>query len=167
MASQKKKAGAKPKRKPKPRVTEVLDRVEGVPLGREAQHVAALLRSFGSDPSLVPDLRADAARVAFLSERARPLRRSLPMWVLDLAAAVLAQIPLRAEARRKRRGRPRDPDTEEVEFWQLGGGTTAEAARLVATLRARRQGQDDDHAEAERLARRLYRKPKAKRRDVP
>ena len=98
---------------------------------------------------------------------------------------MLQQIPQRHD---RPRGRPRDAATEELRFWLTGGGSVAENAKLMETLRVRREENPADNENltdeqrqekndlmdvkkkrrTENLARRVY-KGKGKRRkpDVP
>ena len=116
-------------------VTKVPDRTPGVPLGREARAAVESLRAYGADPDCVPSLDDAEARKEWLQARSRPAR-NVERSVLDLAAAVLQQIPERHD---RPRGRPRDAATEALELWQLGGGEAATDARNIETLRARRE----------------------------
>ena len=101
-------------------VTKVPDRTPGVPLGREARAAVESLRAYGADPDCVPPLDDAEARKEWLQARSRPAR-NVERWVLDLAAAVLQQIPERHD---RPRGRPRDAATETLELWRIGGGSS-------------------------------------------
>jgi nucleotide-binding universal stress UspA family protein len=58
----------------------------------DPQLVAHLLRTCGAAPDLVPaDLTDATARKQWLSERAS-LGQSVPLWVIDAAAAILATV---------------------------------------------------------------------------
>jgi hypothetical protein len=165
-------------------VTKVPDRTSGIPLGREARMAVENLRLYGADPDCVPPLDDAEARKEWVQARSRPAR-NMPLWVADLAAAVGRQIPERQD---RPRGRPRDAATDELRFWLTGGGSVAENAKLVETLRARREENPADNenltdeqrkvtkiemeatiaTRAENLARRLYkRRGKRRKGDVP
>ena len=153
------------KKQPTPRTTAVKDRLVGIPLGYEAQMLAQYLRGRGADPKSVPDPRDDVARSEWTAARGRDVTR-VPMWYLDWAAAILEQIPRRSL---RKPGRPKTEAVRDVEFWadvmRMPG---ADAARLVATIEARRSGDDmsDDAIEerAEQLAHEVYRRRKS---DMP
>jgi hypothetical protein len=151
-----KKAGKK-KRQPAPGTTAVKDRVVGVTLGHEAQTLAGFLRVYGADPGLVPDMSDDAARFDFMAGRARYVK-DIPMWALDLVAAILKQIPLRSP---RKAGRPKTDAVRNVERWAYGM-PVADAARLVATMeiRQREGGGSENEIEkrAEQLAHLVYRR---------
>ncbi|MDF0523162.1 hypothetical protein P0R31_38765 [Bradyrhizobium yuanmingense] len=152
---------AKKKRQATPGTTAVQDRVVGVPLGHEAQTLAKVLRAYRADPQLVPDMRDNAARSDWLAERGRHAK-SLPMWALDYAVAILEQIPQRSP---RKPGRPRQDAVESVEFWEhaMSG---AEAARFVASMEARPgESKDEIEERAKRLAHLTYRR--RRKPDVP
>ena len=157
------------KAKPKPRTTVVPDRSAiSMPLGVEAKMLANFLRDLGADGAraVLPGVSSDKERKDWLESQSRFAKR-IPMWMLDLAVAILEQIPNRED---RRHGRRREIATEEVE--RLSAFMpTAEAAKLVAETEAYLAGasgkrpSDDAMAErAEKLARRVYRK---RRRDLP
>jgi hypothetical protein len=170
-AAKAKKEAKKAKRLRRPGRTEVMDRFVGLPLGREAQMLAELMRDCGADPQLVPDLRDDAEKSAWLGARGT---MTVPMYWLDWAAAILGQIPQRVE---KKRGRPKQEAVRNVEFWdRYGEDNTAENARLVAALEVRKTMEPHDgETETEfgkrenekikdrskALARRVYRRRKS------
>ena len=121
--------------------------------------LAQYLRGRGADPKSVPDLRKDVARSDWIVARGRDVTR-VPMWYLDWAAAILEQIPQRS---RRKAGHPKQDAVKDVEFWAQGM-PIAEAARMVATLEARRsdddRSEDDIHKRANDLKRQGYRRPK-------
>ena len=118
----------------------VPDRARGVPLGREARMAVENLRLYGANPDCVPrpGIDDDAAQQHWFQTRSAAgwEKKRVPLWVADLAAAVLQQIPVRHD---RPRGRPRDAATDELEFWLMGGGSVDENARWTETLRARRE----------------------------
>jgi hypothetical protein len=134
-----KKAGKKKKRKPTPGTTIVKDRFIGFPLGRETQMLAEFLRGRGAVPKLVPDLRDDAARTEWVNVRQRAT--TVPMWYLDWAAVILEQIQERSL---RKAGRSKRDAVKSVEAWAALGMPIAEAARMRATLEARRSMQPRD-----------------------
>jgi hypothetical protein len=156
-----KKTGRK-KRPPTPGTTAVKDRVVGIPLGHEAQMLAEFLRGCGADPKLVPDLRDDVARTEWRNARQDATR--VPTWYLDWAAAILEQIPQRSL---RKPGKPKQDAGKSVEVW-THGMSVAEAARMVATLEARKRdedvSEDDIKKRADDLARQIYRRRKT---DMP
>jgi hypothetical protein len=160
---------AKPK-KPRARRTLVPHRSR-LPIGDEAQIVAAALRALGADPGLVPrpGIDSDQARKDWIAGRSRPARRA-QMWVLDYAAAILEMIPAT-----RHRALSKDRQlTEWVRNFSEDGSPIMDSARLVATLEANRVAAetgkpiDPDATKklAARLARRRYRKSRRKG-DVP
>jgi hypothetical protein len=153
------KKAAKKKQPTKPGTTEVEDRVVGMPLGREAKMLAALLRGYGADPKLVPDLRDVAARSNWTVERGGYPKR-VPMWLLDLTVAVLDQIPQRSL---RKVGHPKQDAVKDVEFWvDVMRMPAAASGRLVAKARQRADGtlEDDIQKRADDLANRIYRRSK-------
>src|SRR5262245_57762317 len=98
-----------------PPITKVPDRSR-LPLGSEGRIAAKFLRQYGANPSLVPrpGIDTDEARQTWLNERSSPVRK-VPLWVLDLAAAVLDQIPVRQD---RPANRPKDDLTKAAEFWE-------------------------------------------------
>ncbi|WP_426615385.1 hypothetical protein [Bradyrhizobium sp. McL0616] len=162
MAKKPKKAA---KRKATPRATLVVDRSR-LPLGSEARLAVNFLRQYGANPSLAPrpGIDPDEAREFWLQTRSRSARK-LPLWVIDLAAAILAQIPMRQD---RPANRPADKLTTDLEFWvNVFGMTPAKGARWVVSADAYRRERDEsaDQAtdldgETEKLARRIYKKRK-------
>jgi hypothetical protein len=123
------------KKQPAPGTTAVKDRFVGFPLGREAQMLAEFLRGCGA-VVVVPDLRDDAARMEWL--KARQDAATVPMWYLDWAAVILEQIP---ERPLRKAGRPKTDAVERVETWALVM-PVADAARMEATMEARKRGEE-------------------------
>jgi hypothetical protein len=145
---------ARNKRQPTPGTTAVKDRVVGTPLGHEARALAKFLRAYGADPQLVPDMSDDAARSDLMAERGR-CAKSIPMWALDFAVAILEQIPQRSP---REPGRPRQDAVERVETWKHAM-SIADAARWVASMEARPgESKDKIKGRAEKLARQVYRR---------
>src|SRR5262245_52455441 len=157
------------RRKPKD-TTQVSDRIAGLSLGREARSLLDVLRAYGADPSQVPDPRnAEACRQWQAVRAIRPPARAtwgddptttrtiersaVPPWVLDWAAAILAQSPGRQDRRPKPPGRPPDPDTEAVEFLGIGGGTAPDNARFFLKYRAIREGRSSKDVEEDKVQR--------------
>jgi hypothetical protein len=119
------------KRAARPKTTAVPDRSPNVPLGIEAQVLAQLLCNAGAEPGLVPiDLMDDAAKKQWQETRKSPAP-VLPLWVIDLAAAILATIPRRKITRK---GRPLGRAVAETEAF-APFSSVMEAARLVAPYR--------------------------------
>jgi hypothetical protein len=157
------------RRKAKPRTTLVPDRSTWpMPLGSEAAMLARFLRNVGADGAraVLPG-SSGKERKDWMESRSRFAKR-LPMWMLDLAVAILEQIPIRED---RPQGRRREDATARVELLSAGGNTT-KAAKLVAELEAAREAaasgkrpsDDAVAARAEALARRVYRQ---RRRNVP
>jgi len=152
-------------RRPAGRLITIVPDRSRLSLGSEARIAAKFLRQHGADPSLVPrpGIDTDEARRSWLQKRS-PLVRTLPLWAIDLAAAILDQIPIRQE---RPANRPKDYLTKDAEFWkQTFGMTSAEAARWAVTLDPLHRRSDDDtdlDAKAQKVSRRLYRKPTPKR----
>jgi hypothetical protein len=120
------------KRAARPKTTAVPDRSPNVPLGIEAQVLAQLLCNAGAEPGLVPiDLMDDAAKKQWQETRMSPAP-VLPLWVIDLAAAILATIPRRKITRK---GHPLGRAVAETEAFAILLGKVAKAARFVAPYR--------------------------------
>jgi hypothetical protein len=162
-----------------PKTTPVPDRSHSLTLGDEAQLLAKLLRDCGAEPDLVPtDLMDAAAREQWLTARAS-IAPHVPLWVIDLAAAILATIPARKVTRK---GRPLGRAVAETEAFAALLGSVMEAARLVAPYRfAQKVAESKNNTEpvgdleikphpdeieafAQRSARQVYRRRK---RDMP
>jgi hypothetical protein len=165
------------KRASRPKTTAVPDRSPTLSLGGEAQLLTKLLRDGGAEPDLVPtDLTDAAAREQWLTARAS-LAPPVSLWLIDLAAAILATIPPRTVTRK---GRPLGRAVAHVAMLKPKFGSVAEAARFVAPnyfalklaksknmaeperisdpeLKAHANEIEDD---AQHMAREVYRRPK-------
>ena len=146
-------------------------------LGDEARLVVAALLRYGADPTraVVPGATTDEERSLWMKSRSGPAR-GVPLWLLDYAGAILAQIPGRKD---RPAHRPRDPLLEQVEL--LGRvGSVAEAAWQTTALELRGKAyaavpkdkhgkpkepekpvtDDEIKARAAKLARAVYRRRK-------
>ena len=125
-------AGTRKRRQAQTKTTVVPDRTGSqMSLGLEAGLVVAALRAIGADPARapVPGVTTDEERSRWMKLRSRPPRAPAGLWLLDFAAAVLAQIPGRID---RPAYRPRDPLVDAVELLAPVMGVT-EAARFVVT----------------------------------
>ena len=133
------------KRAGRPKMNAVPDRSPNVPLGIEAQVLAELLRSGGAEPGLVPtDLMDDAAMKQWQETRMSPAR-VLPLWVIDLAAAILATIP---PPKITRKGRPLGRAVAETEAFAPRLGSVVKSRTVCGAIPFRRKiGEEQKRAE--------------------